>query len=286
MNLISFILVNFNNSQKSIDCVNSIINNNINAKFHIYIVDNDSVIKEKNILKKWNSDNAKIVEIIWLKLNIGYFPAISYAYKNHYNTLKNTDYLIIGNNDLIFEKSFFTILLNTKYNNDVFVICPSVINNNGIKQNPHILKKYTYLQHVFLEIYHFSYFVAFIINFISVYFKLRGSQKNKNGSDTSQYISIGYGALYILNKNYINFVNHIPDYLFLMNEECALSKAVFDNGGRIFYDKNLEVYHKEHSSIKLISNKKMYNISKASYKLSKKYFHNLRIYDKIIINEP
>jgi GT2 family glycosyltransferase len=285
MKLISFILVNFNNSQKSIDCVKSIINN-INHDYQIYIVDNDSVSIEKNILKKWNSDNDEIIELIWLNKNIGYFPAISYAYNNNYNTLKNTDYLIIGNNDLIFEKNFFTILSNTNYNNDVFVICPSVINNNGIKQNPHILKKYTYLQHVFLEIYHFSYFFAFILNFISIYFKFRGAQKNKNGSDISQYISIGYGALYILNNNYINFVNYIPDYLFLMNEECALSKLVFDNGGRIYYDKNLIVYHKEHSSIKLFSNKKMYDISKSSYKLSKKYFHNLKIYDKILINEP
>jgi GT2 family glycosyltransferase len=284
MKIITFILVNFNNSQKSIDCVNSIINN-IKDNYELYIVDNASVISEKEKLNKWNTENGKIIHLIWLDKNVGYFPAISYVYKNYFHKIKSTDFLIIGNNDLIFENNFFSILSDRIYNNDIYAIAPSVINNNGIKQNPHILRKYTYKQHLFLEFYYFTYYNALFINFISNFFKLRQSQKNKNGCNTSQYISIGYGAVYILNKNFINFVNYIPDYLFLMNEECALSKAIFDNGGRLFYDKELVVYHKEHSSINLVPNKTIYDISKKSYIVSKKYFNNLNIYDKNLINE-
>jgi GT2 family glycosyltransferase len=284
MKFITFILVNYNNSDKSIQCIKSIIKT-LKNNFQIFIVDNSSKIEEKNKLLNWRIANEIDFVTIWLTENIGYFPAISYVYKNYHEDMKNSDFLIIGNNDIVFNENFFLNLTQSKYNNDVFVISPSIINNNGLKQNPHILLRYTYLQHIFLEIYHLSYFFALIINSISKILKFRGSQKNKKGSDKSQYISIGYGAVFILNQNYINYINQIPDYLFLMNEECALSKIVFDNNGRIFYDKELVVYHDEHSSINLVPNKTLYKISKESYKISKRYFNNLKIYDKRLINE-
>lgn len=278
----TFIHVNFNSSQKSIECVNSIISN-INDNYQIFIVDNNSIISEKDKLNNWNIENGNKINIVWLEDNIGYFPAISFIFKKYFYALKNTDFLIIGNNDLIFKSNFFSILSNTNYNNDIYAISPSVINNNGIKQNPHILVRYSYIQLIFLEIYYFNYAFALIINFISSFLKLRGSQNNKQGHDKSQYISIGYGAVYVLTKSFIFNVKYIPDYLFLMNEECALSKAIFDNEGRIYYHKELVVYHKEHSTIELFPNKKIYQIAKNSHKIAKNYFSNSKIFDKKLL---
>ena len=274
------LFVNYNNSDYSINCVDSLVENKSLINLTIMIIDNNSIEKEKIKLLKWQAVNSS-VNVVYLEKNIGYFPALNYGLnqykKNEY------DYVVIGNNDLLFQSNFLSILEQKQYNKDIFVISPNIINKDNNHQNPAVREKYTRLQLFYLEIYHLHYFFALLINIISSAIKFRGSQKSKNGWDKSGYISIGYGACYILTRNYLSKIKEIPSYLFLMNEENALSDIVFRNGGRIYYDKNLVVNHMEHSSILKIPKRKKYYIEQESYRISKKHFNNAELYDHKII---
>lgn len=285
MKKIACIFVNYNNSQKSIDCINSILNSE-RDKFEnrIIIVDNKSVESEYKIIEEFCERNEKI-ELVSLMENIGYFPALNYAITNTIEDLITYEFLIVGNNDLIFREDFFQTLVDFEIDSSMFVISPDIVNLDDNHQNPQIIIKYSLPQLVFLELYHLSYFFASLFGAISRFLKFRSSQKSKQGFDKSQFISIGYGACYVLTKRYIQQIGELPSYLFLMNEENALSDVVFKNNGRIYYYNKLVVSHVEHSSVGQAPKSKLYRIAQKSYKISKKHFNNRLLFDRALIED-
>lgn len=283
MKKIACIFVNYNNSQKSIDCINSILDSkNDFFQKRIIIVDNKSVKEELHKIRDFCFSNDQ-VELVSLGQNIGYFPALNYALTKTIDDLNDYEYIIVGNNDLIFRKDFFKILGEFKADPSMFVIAPNIVNLDNNHQNPQIILRYGKMQLVFLEFYHRSYFFAYLFGLISRVIKFRSSQKSKPGHEASQFISIGYGACYILSKRYIDQIGELPAYLFLMNEENALSDLVFKHGGRIYYDHELIVDHAEHSSVGQAPKFKLYKIAQESYRISKKHFNNRFLYDKVLI---
>lgn len=283
---IACFFVNYNNSSKSLHCIGSLVKQaESHYEIRVFIIDNNSVEIEKDILKKYSINNSLqniSFENIFLDKNIGYFPALNYGYLKQKEFVDSCEYVIIGNNDLQFEYDFLADLETRNYKDDVFVVSPDIVNSDNNHQNPAVRYKYSKLQLIYLDLYHSSYLIACLLGFVSLFIKYRGSQKSKAGNTESQYISIGYGACYILTKMYMRKIGYIPDYLFLMNEENSLSDLVFKNNGRIYYDAELVVHHLEHSSIKLSPRLKMYRIEQESYKISKKHFNNKYLFDKKI----
>lgn len=275
------ILVNYNNASFSKEYVKSALS--LTSDCSIHIVDNNSKYEERVELENWEKPIQ--VTIHFLNDNIGYFPALNYAYQIIKKQLTLKDIVVIGNNDLVFDKKFFSILKHKLYNKDVFVVCPDIINIGGNHQNPAIITKYSKSQLLFLDLYHSCYFMALLINGVSSIFKFRGKQKSKPEHDKSQYISIGYGACFILTSEYFTRIDEIPSYLFLMNEENSLSDIVFKNGGRLFYDCELKVNHMEHSSVTKIPSKNRFKIEQHSYRISKQHFDNSKLYDKELVKE-
>lgn len=287
MKHIACLFVNYNNSLLTIKCIESLLDPvNDSLVIRIVIIDNFSRQEEKNILIAYfqnRSPQDNRVDIIFLEKNIGYFPALNHAYISNSNYINKCDYVIIGNNDLEFDKDFLSVLQHKVFNDDIYVVSPDIINRDNNHQNPQIVYRYTGLQLLHLDLYHSSYIMACMISTVGRFIKFKGSQKSKEGYTNSQYISIGYGACYILTRHYISNVGFIPDYLFLMNEENALTDAVLNRNGRIYYDADLIVHHMEHTSINLTPKKKMYKIVQESYKISKKHFNNRYLYDKKIV---
>jgi GT2 family glycosyltransferase len=279
--LVIFIHVNYNGTLETINCVNSIFGCfDSECNVNIIIVDNNSSVNEKDKIINWyETQDQSIVKLLMLKENIGYFSALNYGLMQS-TKISDADFVVIGNNDLIFNKNFISNILKKNYGEDVFVVSPDIINNGGNHQNPHVVYKYSRLQLIYLDIYHLHYIFAYMINFFSAIIKFRGMQKSRKGCETRQFISIGYGACYILTKKYLINIKKIPSYLFFMNEENALSNEVFKHGGRILYDPELVVFHTENTSAKKILRKKLYEIEQQSYRTSKKYFKNSLLYDK------
>ena len=78
------IMVNYNNSQLSIDCYNSLVSQKKDINLTLIVVDNNSSEKEKNILRAFQTKYMDF-EVLYLDSNIGYFPGMAkgqeYAYK-------------------------------------------------------------------------------------------------------------------------------------------------------------------------------------------------------------
>ena len=80
-------------------------------------------------------------------------------------------------------------------------------------------------------------------------------------------IFMGYGACYVLTKNFFKHFVKLDSPVFLMGEEGVLTNQILSVNGSILYTPKLVVYHLDHSTIGKINNKKLYNFSRESYKV-------------------
>jgi GT2 family glycosyltransferase len=252
---ILIITVNYNNSLLTIALSENIRNTFQNYDF--YIVDNNSDEYNKSLLMK--IENATV---IFNNENAGYFQGINIGLNK--TDKKKYNYIIICNNDILFNDNFYNVLENVSINNDIFVISPRILDMDGYDQNPMIEHRTSKFKIFFYDIYFKNYYFGQILymawKFIKKIFRERKT------SNVSRRIFMGYGAIYIL-TTFFFIKNRILDHPpFLMGEETFLAYQISTTGGVIYYDKDLVVYHKDHSSCSKIPPKKLYDITKQSYK--------------------
>lgn len=197
--------------------------------------------------------------------NVGYFQSINVVLdkieKEKYG------YLLIGNNDLEFKNDVLSILDNKVYDEDVYCIAPDIINRNGIHQNPHVVNRYGFIKKLKLDIFYSAFFISRLLPFI---FK-KNIEKNNKPYTNEATIHMGNGSFYILRHKFIDKIKRLDTPPFLYGEEAFLSNQVYSNGGVIYYDPEIKIYHDESVSTSLVMNKTKYNWSKNSYKLHRRF---------------
>lgn len=265
---LAFIHVNYNNSQLTINCIESILENSLDSD--ILVIDNNSRENEKKILKEWvlSTKNEKI-KLIFEESNLGYFRALNSGLKLVLKDSNQYSYVIIGNNDLIFNTDFFENLHTNNYDDDTMVISPNIIKTNGIHQNPFSIKRTSRIRKILYRLLYLDYKLAKIIYFTANKLGVMKSENNKIGFEKSQFIFAGHGACYILTTKFLNRDEILVESSFLMGEEFLLAKQIRDANGKIYYDANLKVIHNEHSSMSAIPSETKYRFEQQAYKLFK-----------------
>jgi GT2 family glycosyltransferase len=267
---ISFVLVNYNNSEYTLNCIKSIRSIKIcNDNINIYVVDNNSSDFEKTKLKKLHN-----VKIFYLAKNIGYFPGINIAL----NEIDASDYVIISNNDIHFKEDFIENLRNIILDPELFVISPRITTINGIDQNPHEIYKIGRLRQMLYIVYFWNFYIGQIM-YVSMFlfrrlFKKPNRVNKKKAEIALKRIYMGFGACFVLTPFFINKISNLPSEIFLMGEEYLLSNVVYKNGGRIDYNPGLKVVHYDNKSISKLTKKSLYIISKNSFLIYKKIIRN------------
>jgi GT2 family glycosyltransferase len=174
------------------------------------------------------------------------------------------DKIIICNNDILFDESFYSNLVKSKYSESVYAVSPRIIDNNGYDQNPMIEHKVSRFKIFFYDIYFRNYYIGQLLYMTwQTIKKISGKRKV---ADVSKRIFMGYGAIYILTVPFFSINKKLDHPPFLMGEETFLAYQIYSTGGVLFYDNDLIVYHKDHSSCSKIPSKNLYNITKQSYR--------------------
>jgi len=267
---LNFIFVNFNTSQLSINCVQSLLPN-IPIINKIIVVDNNSQIDEWQILSEWiiKQNNTKI-SALRLDINIGYFKAINQGILELGNDVKNA-FTIVGNNDMEFSDNFCEALINKSLKENIMVIAPNIINNDGFHQNPYYIKRMSKIKKLMLSIYYRNYYLSRIIYAIILYLNLSKRSKS-NTIETDLEIYAGQGSCYILTNQFFSTNNNLLyTESFLFGEEIFLAKQVKELNGVILYCPDLHVIHKENGSISKVPTKYLFPFMKDSFKKTKRY---------------
>ena len=261
-------MVNYNNSQLSIDCYNSLVSQKKDINLTLIVVDNNSSEKEKNILRAFQTKYMDF-EVLYLDSNIGYFPGMAkgqeYAYKKG-----EYDFMIIANNDLIYSPDFMGILSTIKESNNVMVICPDIVTRNGIHQNPHFVNKISSIRKFFYYFYYSNWYVSLIILYLLRLLGIRRREKNKPGYETEQFIYIGFGACLILTKSFMDKIKLVDTRSFLMGEELLLTLQVDKIGGGIKYIPRLKVTHLDSATFKKFPTRFAFECEKKAFNLYKR----------------
>ncbi len=269
---VAFICVNYNNSKYTIDYILNVLEIKQDLDVKIIIVDNASQETDINELDKFIFD-LKNNDVLLLKssINLGYFKGlnlgINYINKVEYN------FLVIGNNDLLFESNFIKKLSVKKFHISVFVIAPNIVRIDGVHQNPHIVNKFNFMQRLYRKLYFSNYYIGCIIYFFYNSIRSFLVKEDRINNDKEQIILMGYGACYILTKNFFANYDELDAPIFLMGEEGVLANQVKAANGITLYCPDLIVNHQDHASIGKVPSKKLYSYSRDSFKY---YLKNLK----------
>jgi len=236
-----WILINYNNS---IEIQKLILKYNNHCEF--VIVDNSNNYKKEN-------DELVLVP----KKNIGYIGGFKYALKHIINP--NEARLIFSNSDIKIQsgsEKLFSFKEKLTY-----VQTPRIISPKG-EQNPHILKRKTNNHWVIRKIASqnvvFWNLWLFLVNF--------KKHLRKQSSDIKeQYIYAGHGSFFIFNK--INFTDFVKlKHNFLYGEEIHLAEYFFQNQIPVLFDRDIVVFHEEHSTTSKLNNNFRRKLFHDSYK--------------------
>jgi GT2 family glycosyltransferase len=268
---ICFIFTNYNNSLLSINAILSIWQIVDGEKPNIIIIDNNSELKEEELLRKFLSENSdENLHFLFEENNVGYFRGLNIGIRYSKTLDTQFDYTVVGNNDLIFPNHFLkTLLKNTILYKGYPVISPNIITLDNINQNPHLIKRISIFRKFIYDLYFSNYNLALIINFISKISKKFTKRKDYLNHAKSGPIFMGYGACYILTKDFFNLFEELNAPTFLMGEEAFLSDQIHKVNKEIFYDSEIIVNHHDHASCDNLPVKKMWQITRESYKLYK-----------------
>lgn len=269
---LAFICVNYNNSKITIEYIMNVIEIKQNFDVKIIIVDNAShetdMLELENFIIDLNNNDVVLIKSI---KNLGYFKGLNLGV--NYIDKVEYDYVVIGNNDLIFESNFINQLSIKNFNNNVFVISPNIIRIDGVHQNPHIVNKFSLIQRLYRKIYFSNYYIGYFIYLFYNCFRYFLIKEDRVNNDKEQIILMGYGACYILTKNFFDNFNELHAPIFLMGEEGILANQVVSGNGVTLYSPDLIVNHHDHKSISKVPSKKLYSFSRVSYKY---YLKNLK----------
>ena len=127
---VTCIIINFNSSKYTINCINSIIKNTKNKiEYEIIIVDNSSQLNDfKNLSKEVSLINKPFIKIIRNKKNIGFgsgnMLGVKHSKKSVYYAFINNDTLMLTNETLSELKKFMD------KNFDVGICSPQTLDEN------------------------------------------------------------------------------------------------------------------------------------------------------------
>lgn len=249
--MIGFVFTNFNNSLLTIQCIKSILKIKELVNFKIIVVDNNSNKNEVQILMEGESFfNHKDLHVIYNSTNIGYFKGLNKGLKYLRRLKMEFNFIVVGNNDLLFHQNFFISLnINKNKYRKYPVICPNIITLDGIHQNPHVLYKVSKPRKLIYYLYFSNYKIASLLFKISIILGSKTKRKDTKSHETSSEVVQGYGACYILTDLFIKRFKYLHAPVFLMGEEYFLSHQVRSKNYTMFYDANILIYHIDHATV-------------------------------------
>ena len=220
--LVYIILLNYNGSKDTIECVRSIEQINY-TNYKIVIIDNCSTKYQKDMLIPLMTSNCTIINN---NINSGYAggnnKGIEFALNN------GAEYICVLNNDTIVDKYFLDNMISDFYKNkNIGVVCPKIFEYDNREK--------------------VSYGGA-EINYIKGGVYIYGiNNENEKMVNSARNISFATGCCMLVKRDVFNTIGLLPEEYFLYFEDADFSIKV-NRLFEIHYDPQAIIYHKESAS--------------------------------------
>jgi len=257
MERIGFVIVQYNNDNDTLVCVESIKKAMKKNDCHILIVDNHSLNKAYDRILTYYENDCDVTAISSLD-NLGYAKGANYGV-SYLLDKYNADLVCVLNNDIILDESDLYQRIHD-IEEPFDLLAPNIQKINGVSQNPQPEIHYSLS---WINIYLFVYYILAFLNKINldVVFYILAVEvmgkyygKNKNAPSERKYINKLHGSCMFFTRSYLEHFNrqamHPGTFLFL--EEDFLALRCMKEKKKILFDYNIHVTHLEDQSTNLI----------------------------------
>ncbi len=241
------IVICYNNAAEVMDYYNEILSLDEGNKVGYVVVINSSNDEEANKLVIFGNENEHVYVFNPGK-NLGYMNGLLHGYRGYREqTGLIPKYVIMSNTDIAFQdKKFITNLDNKIYPNSLGVIGPSIlVSELNSYDNPVSDERYS-LQYLNNLISRFSTPIIRELYVTASFLKPKFIKRKKDTKSRNVYEL--HGCFFILTSKYVELLKDMEYGVLLYSEETYVAENAYRNGFIAFYDSELEIVHKEHST--------------------------------------
>lgn len=227
--MLGIVIINYNKYEKTIDCVNSIFET-VKTEYKIYLLDNASQNDSFEQLSKHYNSNDKIV-LIKSSKNLGYARGnnlgIEYAKRD------GCDYILISNNDLIYQENAIDTLYSRITASEYFIVEPFLKNIDGSTQTAVMKSRPSFKEYM--------QFSTYLHNFVSK----KEKRKYYSSLQPKEFGEVYWasGACFIADLKQFEEIGFFDPYTFLYFEEYIISEKAKAKGLKIGFEPNAKVVH-------------------------------------------
>lgn len=249
-----FVVLHYMAYDMTVECVDNLLQRFKTYNINIVVVDNASSNGSgKKLADKYHSE--KKVTVLLNKKNDGFARGNNIGYRNLVGE-KNSDYIIVMNNDVIIEQNEFLNLIDAAYSKEQFAVlgpdiyCPA----KNEHQNPAHLTGFSVKDvkslYDTLDKYsrHPAYYYYKHAIFGKLKRKIKGEQQTTKETDWTLPMEnvVLHGACYIFSEDFIaKRIDCFNPHTFLYMEEDILHYECMRDGLKMVYDPLLKIKHFE-----------------------------------------
>ena len=256
---ISIIIVNWNSDFLLKNCLDSIFQSDLsNDKYEVIVVDNNSKDFSMQCFNNFNFNKKQILN----NKNNGFAKACNQGIE-----ISNGEYILFLNPDTeIMENTLSLSLDFMKNNSDVGVM--GCMHRNRKSKILHSCSNYPKLSSNLFKIVGLSNIFPSIFN--SPTLMLGWDHK------TSRCVDNVMGAFYLTKKSILDKVELFDEQFYVYYEDLDLSKRIKNIGYKIFYNSEIEIYHKGCGTSENVKAKRLAYSLHSRILYSKKHFSFFR----------
>lgn len=241
------IVICYNNASEVMEYYKEILSLDEGCKVGYVVVINSSTEEEAGKLVTFGKENEHVYVYNPGK-NLGYMNGLLYGYRGYREqTGLLPKYVIMSNTDIAFkDKAFVTRLGNKNYDSNLGVIGPSIlVSELNSYDNPVSDERYTanqldrIIRKHSIPVLRESYVTA-------AFLKPKFIKREKDTISRSVYEL--HGCFFILSSKYAEYLKELEFGVLLYSEETFVAENAYRKGFIAYYDAELEIVHKEHST--------------------------------------
>lgn len=241
------VVICYNNASEVVEYYNEILSLEEGNKVGYIVVINSSSEEEANTLERFAGENDHVYVFNPGK-NLGYMNGLLHGYRGYRELTGSVPrYVIMSNTDIAFnDKSFITKLAGKEYVSNLGTIGPSIlVSELNSYDNPVSDERYS-LQYLNKLIRIFSTPVIRECYVTASFIKPK-MIKRKNDTVSRNVYEL-HGCFFILSGDYAEFLKELEFGVLLYSEETFVAENAYRNGYKAYYDADLQIVHKEHST--------------------------------------
>jgi GT2 family glycosyltransferase len=247
------ITVNHKGAPSTLKFIESVKKLEARNEAYVMIVDNASADGSVRLIRQ-AIEGLDNVELMESPVNAGYFGGANWALLQYAARRERPDWVIVCNNDVSFDDSFFLVKLLQRDPEEAGMLAPAIVAElTGLDCNPFLRARPTRWQ---IQRYRFwlshYYLMAFKQNFAPlarvVRHKLNWLRK-KNVSGGRAAIYAAHGAFMVFSRRFFDQGGFIDDGFFLYAEEFCAAEICCRLRLPVVHDPDLKVSHQGHQTV-------------------------------------